>query len=126
MHIKKSGSPFHCHIGVCVCACVCTLNTHFNPSAYQTLHRTHCRNNLRLNENKCPSSFSIIKYITSLSLFLSPSECDGSSGMLCSLLGLHQSALTRLVGSECVLVFYLQQFASSEISQRGGRVGEVI
>lgn len=51
-------------------------------------------------------------------LSLSSSECDGSSGMLCSLLGLHQSALTRLVGSECVLVFYLQQFASSEISKR--------
>jgi len=38
--------------------------------------------------------------------------------MLCSLSGLHQSALTRLVGSECVLVFYLQQFASTEISKR--------
>jgi len=57
-------------------------------------------------------------YQLSLSLSLSSSECDGSSGMLCSLSGLHQSALTRLVGSECVLVFYLQQFASTEISKR--------
>ncbi len=58
------------HRCVCVCVCVCAHNTHLNPSACQTLHRTHCRNNLRLNENKCPSSFSIIKYISSLSLFL--------------------------------------------------------